>query len=309
MKWTVLIVIFTFFSQEISAQNVTCNYENINLIYTCTLFINNLEGFDNFTAIGGTHLAGKTNLDVRRVVSYGNVRSTVIPSIICSLFRFTDLISITNSQVEEVGPNAFRGCGVLTDVRLQNNKITKLSSNAFEANRFLRNLYMEENYIEELPSGFLRNLVSLEFINLSNNYLFLIQTDVFGTHPKLEKIMLNLNFINALTPAIFNQTALKTFEFEYNLCGSGYWYNAPVANMTAKLQRCLDNYEVYQLPSTTLPPPPPGKCGEGNIFDRVCDLEDKSETQELTIQELVRQVYVLTERVNELTSRPSPNNV
>ena len=307
MKWIFLVLILTVFSQGISAQNATCKFENLNSVYTCTLTINNLEGFNNFTTIYGQHLAGKTNFDVREVVSNGNVKTTVIPSIICESFRFTDEIAIFNSIIEEIGANSFRGCGVLTNVNLRNNRITKLAPNAFESNRFLKYLYLNENYLEDLPLGLFRSLVSLEYLHMSNNYLYLIHTGVFGVHPNLNTIYLNNNFINALTPEIFNNTAVKNFAFNYNLCASGAWFPVQVLNITKELQRCFDNYEEYQLPITTLPPPPTGQCGEGNIFDRFCEVEDKLDAQDVINNELMRQIYELTEKVNELSSRPGAN--
>jgi hypothetical protein len=307
MKWIFSVLILAIFSQEISAQNVTCKFANTNNIYTCTLTINNLQGFDNFTTIYGQHLAGKTNFDVRHVVSVGTVKTTVIPSIICESFRFTDVISITNSIVEEIGANSLRNCGVITSVNFANNQITKLAPNAFETNRFLKTILLEQNYLEELPIGLFRSSVSLQYLDMNYNYLYLIHSGVFGIHQNLKSIYLSNNFINALTPEIFNNTALTDFSFRNNLCGSGSWYSTPVLNITTALQRCLDNYEEYQLPSTTLPPPPPGKCGEGNIFDRVCEVEDKLDAQDVINKEFMRQIYELTEKVNELSSRPGAN--
>jgi hypothetical protein len=107
----------------------------------------------------------------------------------------------------------------------------------------------------------------------------------------LEIISLDYNMITALSPAIINNTGLKSIGMYSNICASGYFYNLSRENMTIALQRCLDSYEALQIPTTPLPTPPPGSCGEGNIFERVCELESYVEE--------------LSERVNNLTPNPA----
>ncbi|XP_070495415.1 chondroadherin-like [Chironomus tepperi] len=227
-------------------------------------------------------------------MSINTTTTTNIPSILCNSFRFADYLGIMNSFIGYVGPNALRSCTVLTTLNLSNNKITDLAPNAFENNRFLRFLILDDNYLMELPDGIFRPLVHLQSLQINQNFIQIIQTDVFSSHPVLETISLNYNMILALSPAFIDNTAVRNLYMSSNICVSGFFYDLPKANLTVALQRCLDSYAAMQIPTTPLPTPPPGSCSDGNIYDRVCELESIVEE--------------LSERINNLmTYRPDPH--
>jgi Leucine-rich repeat (LRR) protein len=73
---------FNNFQPPSDGDFIECNYILVSGQYACGLRINNPNGFDNFTRIGGTHLAGLGDADVTIVSSLiGN--TTNIPAAIC----------------------------------------------------------------------------------------------------------------------------------------------------------------------------------------------------------------------------------
>lgn len=290
MKWIFSIFLLAVLAYRVLSQtdpSVNCVFQNHTQGYTCVLNTFNPDGIDNFTKIEGEHLQGKIHMDVRRVMSQNTTTTTIIPSILCNSFRFADHLSIINSFIGYVSPNALRSCAVLTILNLSNNKITDLAPNAFENNKFIRTLVLDQNYLMDLPDGIFKPLIHLQNLEINQNFLQIIQTDVFSNHPVLESIRLDYNMITALSPALINNTGIKSISLYSNICASGYFYNMSRENLTISLQKCLDNYEALQLPTTPLPTPPPGSCGEGNIYDRVCELES-------VVEELRDMIHNLT---------------
>ncbi|KAL7014641.1 hypothetical protein ACKWTF_016039 [Chironomus riparius] len=293
MKLIFSILLAAAFAYLVISQtdpSVNCVYQNHTLGYTCYLNTFNPDGIDNFTKIDGEHLKGKIHMDVRRVMSSNTSTTTIIPSILCNSFRFSDHLSIINSFIGYVGPNALRSCSVLTILNLSNNKITDLAPNAFENTRFLRNLILDLNYLMDLPDGVFKPLIHLQNLQINQNFLQVIQTAVFSSHPVLENVFLNYNMILALSPAIIENTNIQTLYMNSNICANGYFYNLSRENLTISLQKCLDNYSAMQISTTPLPTPPPGSCGVGNIYDRVCELESIVEE--------------LSQRIDNLTPDP-----
>ena len=88
-KILVPILIFILNTSGSFGQNevLSCNYKIDSFYgYTCELTIQNPNGLNNFLIIVGKHLDGKTNDDVRNVISIYGSNTTNVPSIICKLF-------------------------------------------------------------------------------------------------------------------------------------------------------------------------------------------------------------------------------
>lgn len=111
----------------IYSQSIDCVYSGTTT-YGCDLVLNNPQGFDNFTTIGGTHLPGKNDSDVVEIYSYnGTTRN--FPSIICEKFPNLVQISVTGVGIRNVSERSFAGCTKATYIGLDSNSLTSVPVN------------------------------------------------------------------------------------------------------------------------------------------------------------------------------------
>jgi hypothetical protein len=100
-------------------QSIDCIYTDN---YQCLIILNNPQGFDNFTSIGGAHLQNRTNADVTVVSSYTGT-SLNVPSIICEQFPNLIEITLTGRGITTLTERSFAECKVIKRIHLWNNKI------------------------------------------------------------------------------------------------------------------------------------------------------------------------------------------
>lgn len=192
IKMITFILISTLLSVVIAQQSsLSCNYALYAGIYSCDLTINNPNGLNNFTEIGGIHLEGHTDDDVTTVYRVSGV-STNVPSIICEQFTnldsielyFTGLIAIGDSDfagcprvtglglsanlISEISTNAFATLTELVYINLDTNSLTTLPENVFSNQRNLRNLDLSSNPFQDIPTGLFRPLENLQYLYLIN---------------------------------------------------------------------------------------------------------------------------------------------
>lgn len=292
-----LILILSIVS--VYSQNPSCTYQNDQFYgYTCTLSINNPNGFDNFTQITGQHVNGFTSTDVRRVLSLGPPSITInIPSIICTHFINLMRIEMRSLGIDKIDENSFKNCRNITQIFLFPNSIQKIHENAFVDNlellildmdsnflttlpqnvfrnqRELRTLDLRRNQIESLPSGIFTSMSNLNAMFLNVNNLTTLHGDSFGSLPTLVSMYFNDNRLNAFDERIFNNTMINVAVVGPNPCADRSDLITDRNQIRAALQRCFDNYEERDDQKTTTTES--YQCGNGSIDERFVDLKLK----------------------------------
>ncbi|CAG9808823.1 unnamed protein product [Chironomus riparius] len=188
-------------------QSIDCTFGEITvgsgLLYACHLNIFNPLGFDNFTAISGVHLAGRTNADVTAVVKAPLSRTLTIPRIICSVFPNVVYVDYSEMHLVSIGEQDLRSCRGLEFALFNNNHIVQVHQNAFVNNLRLVNIDFNNNTLIELPEGVFSTLAGLYFLVLSNNPLTRISAGAFNGAITLRRLYMVSNGIEAINPEWF----------------------------------------------------------------------------------------------------------
>ncbi|XP_070495302.1 protein artichoke-like [Chironomus tepperi] len=220
MEIKLLIVLFAIFGSTLS-QSINCEY-NVRQYggdssYACTLALDNPQGWDNFTQIGGRHFPGMNNVFVTTVIARYLSVSRNVPQIICSQFPHVTYIDLSSSQIEDVDENSFRGCRNLDWLRLYNNRIARLPENLFVHNRHLKELDLQRNLLTTLPENLLANQVALEALFLDFNPITTFPSGVFRSLWNLKTLILYRTQLNTINPAWFqNLINLDTLDLTLN---------------------------------------------------------------------------------------------
>ncbi|XP_037025220.1 toll-like receptor 3 isoform X5 [Bradysia coprophila] len=177
--------------------SLSCRYHSFNQIYQCELSINNPNGFDNFTEIGGIHLEGFTDADVDWIYrSSGTTRN--IPQIICATFPNIDTLEIYGAQLTEINDNALSGCSQITRLYLSTNSINSISENAFANLRAVEFIDLGDNSLTELPENVFENQRNLTGLSLNQNSFNDLPTDIFRPLENLQDLYLGYNNLVAI---------------------------------------------------------------------------------------------------------------
>lgn len=161
--------------------------------YECLITINNPVGRD-FEAIGGEHLAGRSNEDVIDVQAImQNTRN--IPSVICRTFPNVEDMSIEVSHVEIIDESSFQHCTNLWRVNLNVNSITRIPDNTFRNNPNLQVFLAIVNRIDFI-GGTAFTGTALRDINLEDNMLTTYNPMVFS---QVANTLVELNLVSLKT--------------------------------------------------------------------------------------------------------------
>lgn len=229
-------VLIVAFAQEPS---LSCNYLVFDGLYTCYLTINNPNGFNNFTEIGGTNLEGFTGEDVG-VVNGINGFSTNVPSIICDTFPNLHLLELGNIGLTEIDDDSVSGCTLLTQlffyrnrinsisanafvnnpninyINLENNMLTTLPENVFASQRNMGRLDMNVNPFEDIPDGIFRSLTNLQVLHLSYANLTAIKNQWFETTVNINQLYLAGNRITLTPESLIGLERLFVLSLAFN---------------------------------------------------------------------------------------------
>lgn len=252
-------------------QGLSCTYSNnYEFGYSCIISILNPNGFNNFTTISGTHLAGKSDYDVQYIIRTIGSNTLNVPSIICNKFPNTKIIIFDGIRIQRIDENTFDSCKNLTrlwlhrnnipdlpenifaplvnlqDLALSENTISNISVELFKNLPNLEFLYLHNNRIEELPRNAFSSLKKLEIIYLNENGLKIIHSDSFGTLPNLKFISLYVNQINAIDERLIDVTGVETIHMIQNLCANTDIFDDSPSRelMRNVLRACFDNYKA-----------------------------------------------------------------
>lgn len=221
---------------------LSCSYFLNNNTYQCDLTINNPNGLNNFTEIGGIHEKKLTNFDVARlsVARDANSVSTNVPSIICDTFPNLVWIDFFNVGLIAIGDGDFASCSRIIQLLLESNNINSISRNAFIAlhrlehisltrnnltalpeNVFvnqqnLTRLSISSNPIGDIPVGLLRPLGKLDSLFISDTNIVEMKIDWFVNNKRLETLFVSSNRITALPDSFIGLEKLQTLLITSN---------------------------------------------------------------------------------------------
>ncbi|KAG4075501.1 hypothetical protein HA402_003326 [Bradysia odoriphaga] len=197
------------------AQNptITCNYflyldDDVDT-YSCDLSINNPTGFNDFTQIGGIHLEGFTNADVRIVGQPlgGRSRTSVVPHIICATFPNVVRIALIDFQLARVDDDSFNGCNQATELSLSSNAITSISANAFANLPDLTYINLDQNLLTSLPENVFASQRNLTYLSLSTNLFEDFSASLFRPLENLENLYIGWNRLSSIGNQWFSTMA------------------------------------------------------------------------------------------------------
>jgi len=192
VKLVILIILVNLRSSL--GQFLSCSYRNNDSGgYTCDLTIQNPNGLNNFASIGGTHMTGKSNNDVRRVVRAAGSNTTNIPSIICEKFQSSIYIELYEIGIQMIDEKAFKNCKELLYLYLSGNRITKIDEKAFVENLELNSLHLYRNQLSALSENVFKNQHKLTYLALYSNRLSDLPKNIFNSLQILNTLDLENN--------------------------------------------------------------------------------------------------------------------
>lgn len=240
--------------------------------YMCRL--NGVTVVDNESQvinIGGVHLAGQSNANVRRV----EIANSNIPFIVTQIFstfpNLNTFLIMTDSGLNRIQPGAFSsatnlqfititsnrnlrtipasafiGTPRVTFLDLFNNQIETVHEMAFNGLDFIQMLFLDFNRIRQLPVNVFRQLTDLNTLYLSNNSLTALHGNIVANNPNLEELRLLDNPINAIgRNFLINNQRLQSLNMLRNECADSFWIvgqnQVTVETIRQGLSTCFDN--------------------------------------------------------------------
>lgn len=176
-----------FLNPENPNEKLFCNFYNFSSsIYICDLYIDNPNGFDNFTTIKVQNFQSEFHSNVTQVHFSGI--STNFPQIICNHFQSLKKIFASQIEIEKISENSFKNCSNLVHLDLEGNKIREI---CFEGLKSLKILNLKSNNFSEFYSGIFEPLENLSELILDGNFLKNLPSEIFlPLFISLEKISL-----------------------------------------------------------------------------------------------------------------------
>lgn len=221
---------------------LSCSYSLNRLnrdTYKCDLTINNPNGFNNFTEIGGVHLKNLTNGDVTELCidPDSDSISTNVPTIICDTFPSLKWIELNFVGLTEIGDDDFASCSRIIRLRLNfnhirsisehafnclanlevidlnHNNLTTLTENVFVNQQKLTSLDLESNPFDDIPDGLLQPLEKLETFYITS--ISQMKREWF-VNTQLKTLWVTDSAVTALPDSFVSLAKLETFIFVNN---------------------------------------------------------------------------------------------
>lgn len=120
MKLKLILLLLLISINLIQGQYINCTFSGN---YQCGLVLSNLQGFDNFTSIGGNHLENRTDDEVTTITRLSGT-SLNFPSIICEKFPNTLQINVHYAGIQILTESSFANCTKATRIDLDSNQIS-----------------------------------------------------------------------------------------------------------------------------------------------------------------------------------------
>lgn len=236
-----LLVISSILTVAVAQQaSLSCTYFLVGATYACDLNINNPNGFNNFTEIGGIHFDGYTDADTELLYRGGSSASTNVPSIICETFPNLIRMQLYNIGLIEIDDSAFARCTRLNELGLSSNRIESISDSAFVNLLDIINLNLNDNALatlpenvfasqqslatldisfngfEDIPVGLFRPLENLQILYLSYANLSTINNQWFTSNLRLNYLQLASNRISVSADSFVGLEGIQTLNLAYN---------------------------------------------------------------------------------------------
>lgn len=229
--------------------------------------------------IGGTHLEGRTDDDVR-IVWIRNSNTPFMIQQIFTTFPNLDELYIHNSSLASINiPESAQ----LSEVYLDNNNITRIQNGAFGSQSNLWYLNLRENNIQEIEEDAFLGLSALETLNLIGNHIETlaprtlhpltnltvldfernsftsINDEWFSQNSRIRILFLEFNQIDEVSPRFFGRfDNLEHVDFSGNVCVNRNFYienddDFSVIGLHNALRRCYNNFvgEVSEMRRVT----------------------------------------------------------
>lgn len=206
----ILIANFHFGCSQILA----CEYKSDYYIgYICDLLLYDPNESYNFSRVSGTHLAGKTDQDVRHISRHSSSKSPYIPSIICKTFPYATTFDLSSVGITRIDNDALTNCQKLQTLSLATNKITEINGEQFSGNYELSSLDLSGNLITSNNINFKQQKMIWAYENeISNAQNSSLQklTKLYLQNNKIEEIAANsLSSLNQLVSINLSNNKLK----------------------------------------------------------------------------------------------------
>lgn len=156
-----------------SAVEIQCEYRNltwtVGTFYSCWATVVSVANPTIVTDITGTHVAGKTNADVKAFYTSSHKILTKIPSGIESFFPNLEVFEWTFGNISTIDSNTFTPWPNLLRIDLGWNKIVSLDGNLFQYTRKLQLIFLNLNSLEHVGHDLLTFLTDLTWVSFSSN--------------------------------------------------------------------------------------------------------------------------------------------
>lgn len=295
--WTKASLTVVFLSSLLSgldAQVLTfslnCTFENTEILgnqgYTCTLrdIDADFSSAFYFIRVGGVHLEGQTNRDVRNlrfldsrinrvpaniffvfpniegfeVNNCGNV-NFVVPD-----FSYADnlrIVHLRNNIIPFLPPSVFVIANTIEVLNLENNQMNTLGPAPFGGLPRLRIVNFSNNRISTLHPRMTSGLTQLQEFNGMNNNLSEIDGRLFINSPDLRSVNFNGNHIGAIGMSFLNVNRnLEELFLSNNSCVDLNFHTIDLGVIREQLQECFANSPLGTQISLTV-------SGRLTVFD------------------------------------------
>lgn len=238
----ILLLAFASFGASQNVNNLECSFGML-YGYTCTL--NGVEHVnrEDSVEISGTHLDNMNNDDVESVIVINSNTPFIIEELF-EVFPNINYLQVTTSHLQSIripetanlrsfyallnnitriDADSFRGQTNLESLTLYSNMITEIDDAAFDDLINVRTAAFVNNQIRDLNERTLSRLFSAQTIDFERNQLTRIDENVFANNAGLQRLYLEFNHINEVSPTFINelrQTNINYLNFAGNECSS-----------------------------------------------------------------------------------------
>lgn len=250
--------------------------------YTCHLHNAIISAPNQVLTITGTHLPGRTNVDVQ-VVVHQNVTINFFNGEILRTFPNLRIIEMENVRLTNIAATAFgTNCGHLEELKIRSNFLTTLPNQLFQncsnlqvfqasqnglfslpnelfGNTIsLRIFEVDRNQLTSFPTNLLTNMINLRTFNINRNMLSNLHATNFVNNGNLEEIDVSFNRLTRLFELIATQINLRrlrmnsNFDFQFNFALLVRFQNLQVLNVDANQGRELMNSLPISLTDLTI---------------------------------------------------------
>jgi Leucine-rich repeat (LRR) protein len=247
--------------------NLNCLFADMSGVYRCLL--RNANVADNESQniiIGGNHIFGRSNSDVKRIdlsdsttpfvisqffTTFPNLDTLVVQSsgltrVQGEAFRNAanlDVLAFGRNPIQALGAGAFRGLDKLTRLSVYDSDLATIDEEAFEGLESVDIVFLSGNKIQTLHRNTFKPFVNLYFISLADNAIESLHGDIFSGNRFVQQIQLQNNRINALGSSFLdNLSYLNFLDMQGNRCVSASWSLTSLEQLRALLKPCFENF-------------------------------------------------------------------